>query len=143
MDSNAGKLLQQSQQKLAVHVLPDLQAGFIDAFVLRNVMRRQNVSLLAGGDTLNTSDAVIAALLGLPPIGAPPFPPGGLVHWMSVKIGQAAANILAVCLAVLVVIGLLITATVMGWTQTAQLLCNTPTMIVEGADTPEACFAAA
>lgn len=109
-----------------------LQAGFIDAFVLRNVMKRQTASLLAGCDRLNDSDTQIATLLSLPPIDPPPFPQGGPVHHISVKMGRAAAHIVTVLLAVLAVIGLLITATAMGWTQTAQLLCNTPTMIIEG-----------
>jgi low-affinity ferrous iron transport protein len=34
--------------------------------------------------------------------------------------------------AVLVVVGLLVAASILQWSETGQLLCNTPTMIVEG-----------
>ncbi|KAL3151416.1 low-affinity Fe(2+) transport protein [Trebouxia sp. C0009 RCD-2024] len=108
-------------------------AGFIDAFVLRNVMKRQSMHLLTHCDLLDISDAKVGSLLNLPSIPAPLCPKGGCCHRVSVRMGQAAAHIATVFLAVAVVVGLLITATAMAWTQTAQLLCNTPTMIVEGA----------
>lgn len=109
-----------------------VQAGFIDAFVLRNVMKRQSMHLLTHCDLLDISDAKVGSLLNLPSIPAPLCPKGGCCHRVSVRMGQAAAHIATVFLAVAVVVGLLITATAMAWTQTAQLLCNTPTMIVEG-----------
>ena len=34
------------------------------------------------------------------------------------------------------VLALLVTATAMQWTTTAQLLCNTPTMIIEACNPP-------
>ena len=114
-------------------VLGYLQAGFIDAFVLRNVMKRQNAALLNGCDALDQGDLVTSSLLGLAPLDPPPYPRGVLFHRMSMQLGTAAAHICTVFLAVAVVIGLLTTATAMMWTQTAQLLCNTPTMIIEGA----------
>ena len=95
-------------------------------------MQRQNGSLLEGCSTLDDSDIEIACLLGLAPLEAPPFPQGGLFHRLSMGMSEAAANIATVFVAVAVVVGLLITATAMDWTQTAQLLCNTPTMIIEG-----------
>ena len=81
---------------------------------------------------LDNSDGDITSLLALTPIEAPPFPRGGLFHQLSMGMGKAAAHIATVFVAVAIVIGLLITATAMDWTQTAQLLCNTPTMIIEG-----------
>lgn len=109
-----------------------MQAGFIDAFVLRNVMKRQGTHLLHCCDLLDISDAKIGSLLDLPSIQAPPCHQGHGCHRISMRVGQVAAHIVTVCLAVVLVIGLLITATAMAWTQTAQLLCNTPTMIIEG-----------
>ena len=95
-------------------------------------MRRQSASLLTSCDLLDDSDAQVGLLLNLAPLAAPCLPQGGCFHRISMKLGQAAAHIATVFLAVAVVVGLLVTATAMGWTQTAQLLCNTPTMIVEG-----------
>ena len=44
---------------------------------------------------------------------------------------RLAGHVAVTCASVGVVIILLITATAMQWTTTAQLLCNTPTMIIE------------
>lgn len=95
-------------------------------------MQRQNGSLLEGCNMLDDSDIDVTRLLGLAPHEAPPFPRGGLFHRLSMGMSEAAANIATVFVAVAIVVGLLITATAMDWTQTAQLLCNTPTMIIEG-----------
>lgn len=51
---------------------------------------------------------------------------------LSDGLGRVCSRAGASCAAVAVVAGLLVTATALGWTETAQLLCNTPTMIVEG-----------
>ena len=45
----------------------------MDAFVLRNVMKRQTAALLACCDSLDVQDAKIAELLGTPQI-SPPLP---------------------------------------------------------------------
>lgn len=49
------------------------QVGFVDAFVLRNVMKRQTVALLACCNSLDKQDAKIAELLGTKHI-SPPAP---------------------------------------------------------------------
>lgn len=109
-----------------------VQVGFIDAFVLRNVMRRQSMHLLNQCDLVDISDAKVGSLLNLLSIQTRLCVKGGCCHRVSMKMSQAAAHIATVFLAVVVVVSLLITATAMAWTQTAQLLCNTPTMIIEG-----------
>lgn len=111
-------------------VLP--QAGFIDAFVLRNCMKRQNGVILQHCDKLDVMDAEVASILNVPQLGTPTFPRPNFLGRVSYMIGQWAANIISVFVAGAVVIALLITATAMGWSTTAQLLCNTPTMIIEG-----------
>ena len=45
----------------------------MDAFVLRNVMKRQTAALLACCDSLDVQDAKVAELLGTPQI-SPPLP---------------------------------------------------------------------
>ncbi|DBA73208.1 hypothetical protein WJX77_010591 [Trebouxia sp. C0004] len=107
-------------------------AGFIDAFVLRNCMKRQNAVILDHCDKLDVIDAEFAAILNLPQVATPVFVRPSFFGRISRSVGQWAAHIFSVFLAVVVVIALLIVASCMGWSTTAQLLCNTPTMIVEG-----------
>ncbi|KAL0045909.1 hypothetical protein WJX82_008219 [Trebouxia sp. C0006] len=107
-------------------------AGFIDAFVLRNCMKRQNAVILDHCDKLDVIDAEMAAILNLPQVATPAFVRPNFFGRVSHSVGQWAAHIFSVCLAVVVVIALLIVASCMGWSTTAQLLCNTPTMIIEG-----------
>ena len=109
-----------------------LQAGFIDAFLLRNCMKRQTTIILGCCDELDKTDQEMAEALKLPQIAAPQFAVPSFFGRVSHQVGRCAAHILAVFLAGAVVIALLITATAMSWTTTAQLLCNTPTMIIEG-----------
>ncbi|CAL5222302.1 g4644 [Coccomyxa viridis] len=108
--------------------------GFVDAFVLRNVMKRQTVALLACCNSLDKQDAKIAELLGTKHI-SPPAPDQasrGIFYRISFFFSRVAGHIAVTFASVGVVATLLIIATVMQWTTTAQLLCNTPTMIVEG-----------
>jgi len=49
-----------------------MQVGFVDAFVLRNVMKRQVAALLACCDSLDEQDAKISDLLGTQQISPPP-----------------------------------------------------------------------
>lgn len=105
----------------------------MDAFVLRNVMKRQTAALLACCDALDAQDAKIGVLLCAgrirPP--APDLASRGVFHRVSSFFSRLASHICVTFAAVGVVLALLITATAMGWSETAQLLCNTPTMIIE------------
>lgn len=107
-------------------------AGFIDAFVLRNCMKRQNAVILDHCDKLDVIDAEMAAILNVPQVATPASIRPSFFGRISRSVGRWAAHIFSVCLAVVVVIALLIVASCMGWSTTAQLLCNTPTMIIEG-----------
>ena len=95
-------------------------------------MRRQTTAILHHCDVLDKTDQQLAAVLRLPQIAAPDFDIPSFFGRISHRVGQCAGHILAVFLAGAVVIALLVTATAMSWTTTAQLLCNTPTMIIEG-----------
>ena len=55
-----------------------MQVGFVDAFVLRNVMKRQTTALLACCDSLDKQDAKIAQQLGMKHI-SPPAPEQALL----------------------------------------------------------------
>lgn len=109
-----------------------LQAGFIDAFVLRNCMKCQNTAILQQCSDLDAKDAELAAILNVLHISSPAFGISGAFGRISHRVGQLAAHVMTVLLAGALVVALLITASVMRWTTTAQLLCNTPTMIIEG-----------
>ena len=109
-----------------------LQAGFIDAFVLRNCMKRQNAIIIQQCSDLDTKDAELAAILNVLHISSPASGISGMFGTISHRVGQCAAHGMTVFLAGAVVVALLITASIMNWTTTAQLLCNTPTMIIEG-----------
>ena len=66
--------IQASLSRNSCSVLRQLaQVGFVDAFVLRNVMKRQTAALLAYCDRLDEQDAEIAKLLGTGQI-SPPTP---------------------------------------------------------------------
>ncbi len=95
-------------------------------------MKRQNGVILAHCDKLDAMDAEVASMLNVPQVGSPSFPRPNFFGRLSQTVGRWAAHITAVFFAGAVVIALLITATAMGWSTTAQLLCNTPTMIIEG-----------
>ena len=110
------------------------QVGFVDAFVLRNVMQRQQGALLAGGDALDALDAKISAALGAGCI-CPPPPEAtsmGPVYRVSSFFSRLVGHVEVTYASVAIVVLLLVSATAMGWTETAQLMCNTPTMIIEG-----------
>ena len=105
----------------------------MDAFVLRNTMKRQTATLLAHIDAIDRQDQEMASILDIEVAPIPTFASGNIFYHSSFSLGRLAGHIGASFLSVFVVIALLVTATAMGWSTTAQLLCNTPTMIVEGA----------
>jgi low-affinity ferrous iron transport protein len=112
----------------------DAQVGFVDAFVLRNVMARQTAALLARCDALDAQDAKLSTVLRKPHI-APPAPDLGIsgpFYRVSFFFSRLAGHTAVTLAAVGVVVLLLAAATAMGWSETAQLLCNSPTMIIEG-----------
>ena len=110
------------------------QVGFVDAFVLRNVMKRQQGALLASCDALDALDAEISAALGAAHISLPSsdVTTMGPFYRISLFFSRLTGHVAVTYASVGVVILLLVSATAMGWSETAQLLCNTPTMIIEG-----------
>ena len=106
----------------------------MDAFVLRNVMKRQQGALLKSCDALDALDAEISAVLGAAYVSVPPseVTTMGLFYRVSSFFSRLAGHVAVTYASVGVVILLLVSASAMGWSETAQLLCNTPTMIIEG-----------
>lgn len=95
-------------------------------------MKRQNAVLLEHCNKLDVVDARMTTMLNLPQVASPTFTTVRFFDRLSHTVSRCAAHIVSVFLAVAVVVALLTVATAMGWSTTAQLLCNTPTMIVEG-----------
>ncbi|KUJ20485.1 Low affinity iron permease, partial [Mollisia scopiformis] len=110
--------------------------GFVDAFVLRNVGYRQHCILDDQVRALEEQDFALYSLLGLP---APKVDCSEsmkmekrlnyrISNWFVVTTAKwyvllAALGVVALVLAV---------ATALRWSETGQLIANTPTMIIEG-----------
>jgi low-affinity ferrous iron transport protein len=110
--------------------------GFIDGFVLRNVYYRQSAILEGHFQALVAADQEVFTFLGLL------FRSGGgeeedeRKKSLGLRISEGMIHICAMPSAVIgslgVVLSLIAIATGLRWSETGQLLCNTPTMIVEG-----------
>jgi low-affinity ferrous iron transport protein len=114
--------------------------GFVDGFVLRNVYFRQSAIMEKHLQALITSDREIFAFLGLVfASGDEDVEEGGEAvkkRSLVLRVSESLIYICALPLAVMgslgVVVVLLAVATGLRWSETGQLICNTPTMIVEG-----------
>ncbi|KAI0462362.1 hypothetical protein LJB42_004453 [Komagataella kurtzmanii] len=106
--------------------------GFIDGFVLRNVYMRmvnQDESTYA---RCKEEDKVLFSELGLVFPEEPEVPPATLSYKISVWVNDVCSTTWAVGVSLLIVLGLIICASALRWSEMGQLLCNTPTMIIEG-----------
>jgi low-affinity ferrous iron transport protein len=112
--------------------------GFIDGFVLRNVYFRQSAILETHLQALVFADQQVLAFLDIPFHGRDGEGEEGEVKRKSLGLRISEKTIYlcalpgAVIGSLLVVLALLAIATGLEWSETGQLLCNTPTMIVEG-----------
>ncbi|KAI0123284.1 hypothetical protein BJ170DRAFT_697783 [Xylariales sp. AK1849] len=106
--------------------------GFIDGFVMNNVDHRETALATQHFERLLDQDY---KLFGLMDIEMPETPEpakmslqlrwgNAIAHWVSTTVASYGSFA--------VTFGLIITASALQWTETGQLLCNTPTMIVEG-----------
>lgn len=109
--------------------------GFVDGFVLRNVHHRETLMADKHFEMLAAQDFRLFYALDIP------FPEQDstrgserktLTQKISYHIGHMCEVAGATVASVIIVIALLVVASAMQWTETGQLLCNTPTMIVEG-----------
>lgn len=106
--------------------------GFIDGFVLRNVYMREATTVNAEFTAIAVSDEKIFDLLNLPYPAMPAIKSDNISRRVSRAAGDFCGLAGTSVGSVIVVIGLLAAASALKWTETGQLLCNTPTMIVEG-----------
>lgn len=111
--------------------------GFIDSFIMKNVDYRETELAKQHFQRLMEQDYQLFKLLDaeMPPAegadeNADRKMPLGLR--LSNAVGDFCATTGASYSAVGCVVALLVVASAMQWTETGQLLCNTPTMIVEG-----------
>ncbi|EEB07848.1 iron/zinc ion transporter [Schizosaccharomyces japonicus yFS275] len=107
--------------------------GFLDGFVLRNVYYRQDTYSDNQIETLIEEDEAMFQTLGFPL----PYEKTKIPHAFGYKVSEFVGNVCsspwAVAASVLIIAALLIIACILHWSTTGQLLCNTPTMIIEGA----------
>lgn len=110
--------------------------GFVDAFVLRNVGYRQNSILDEQIRTLEEQDLEIYSLLALPAlrVGCSESTQGEkrLSYRISRWFVMATSKWYVIVCAPIVVTLVLSIATALRWSETGQLIANTPTMIIEG-----------
>ena len=106
--------------------------GFIDGFILKNVDAREAKLALKHFDKLIAQDRKIFALIGIEVPESPVVVKDSLNIRISKTVGRWVESTTASWGSILTVVALLVVASAMQWTETGQLLCNTPTMIVEG-----------
>ncbi|ROV87194.1 hypothetical protein VSDG_09934 [Cytospora chrysosperma] len=106
--------------------------GFIDGFILKNVDARETKMANMHFEKLVSQDSKIFSLIGIElPASTVPLKTS-LNMRISKTIGKWVESTCASYAAVGTVAALIVVASAMRWTETGQLLCNTPTMIVEG-----------
>ncbi|EPQ65430.1 Bgt-1232 [Blumeria graminis f. sp. tritici] len=105
--------------------------GFIDGFILRSLYFREESYTKLQFQKLASSDSILLEKLHILYKQEEPRTLG-LAERISLSIGNACGHRYASVGSVAVVIILLTVASSMLWSESGQLLCNTPTMIVEG-----------
>lgn len=106
--------------------------AFIDGFILKNVDHRETRTSTKHFEMLLAQDERVFGLIDIECPVSRENPRRSLNLRLSAWIGRAVQSTGVSYGAVGTVGALLVAASAMGWTETAQLLCNTPTMIVEG-----------
>ncbi|KAF7901242.1 hypothetical protein EAF00_003463 [Botryotinia globosa] len=106
--------------------------GFIDGFVLRNVYYRNEKVAEVQFEKIAESDDRLLDLVNIPFPYQTPTKPRNFSTRASAAAGEFCALSVVSVASVGVVFALIATASIMKWSETGQLLCNTPTMIIEG-----------
>jgi low-affinity ferrous iron transport protein len=105
--------------------------GFIDGFVLRNIYSIDETSAALQFRALMYSDSRLLEVLNIS-VPLEPIKKLSLSERISMATSDFCGHRYTSVGAVLVVVGLLVAAPILQWSETGQLLCNTPTRIVEG-----------
>ncbi|ORX63617.1 Low affinity iron permease [Basidiobolus meristosporus CBS 931.73] len=106
--------------------------GYIDGFMLRNVYFRQDTIINQQFQELIDEDYEIFQKLSVEVPEERLVDDKSLIYKMSHFMGVVCSHPWSVLSSVLITIGLICVASGMLWNETGQLICNTPTMIIEG-----------
>lgn len=106
--------------------------GFVDGFILKNVDAREGTLAAKHFNELVEQDHKIFSLIGVEAPMESKLSKRSLNQRISAIIGHWVESTTASYMSIFAVFALVITASAMQWTETGQLLCNTPTMIFEG-----------
>lgn len=106
--------------------------GFIDGFVLREVYFSITKYEEAKFATLLQDSQELLDIAGIPVELEIPKIKDNKINRISTYINDICSNKWSVIVSVGIVILLIIIASAMKWSETGQLLANTPTMIIEG-----------
>ncbi|EPY53128.1 iron/zinc ion transporter [Schizosaccharomyces cryophilus OY26] len=108
--------------------------GFLDGFVLRNVYFRENNHVKIHLQTLIDEECSLFQSLDLPlPHDSEITLNKSFAYKLSSFIGHICSQAYSVFVAVIIIVCLVVAAGALKFNETAQLFCNTPTMIIEGA----------
>lgn len=105
--------------------------GFIDGFVLRSLYYRGETFVKEEFQKIAAADRLLLDQLNVP-VSVPVESKRSFTERVALAISDACGHRFAPPSSIGVVFTLLGIATAMKWSMTGQLLCNTPTMIVEG-----------
>ncbi|KAH8895953.1 Low affinity iron permease, partial [Thozetella sp. PMI_491] len=106
--------------------------GFIDGFVMKNVDHREAALTNQHFERLIDQDFKLFRLLDIDMPSTPKPTKRSLNQRISAKIGHVCGSTAASYGSIFATFALIGVASAMQWTETGQLLCNTPTMIFEG-----------
>ncbi|KAJ9290563.1 hypothetical protein DTO021C3_1828 [Paecilomyces variotii] len=106
--------------------------GFVDGFVLRNIYFRGSRAVDGQFGVLAEEDARLSNLLGMSTVPQDTVEIDSLQARIADKVGEWCSRSGVVLSSFVVVLALIIIASGLRWSETGQLICNTPTMIIEG-----------
>ncbi|KAL5320493.1 hypothetical protein ACEPPN_011299 [Leptodophora sp. 'Broadleaf-Isolate-01'] len=105
--------------------------GMHDGFVLRNLQKNLRMREDETFEQNKLEDIELLEILGARAHQESPVQKHSLSYRISNRISNVFSHELAVVVGLLTVVGLLVAATVMGWSTTGQLICNFPPSIIE------------
>jgi low-affinity ferrous iron transport protein len=105
--------------------------GMNDGFVLRNLCNVCNIREEEQHDQRTLDDQDLLAIVGLTGSDENEVPKLGLNSRLSIIMGNVCSHEYTVVAGVVVILGLIATATAMNWSVLGQIICNVPPSIVE------------
>lgn len=105
--------------------------GLNDGFVLRNICEVLSHHEDEQFDEVNWQDHNTLAVIGVESLNEEHVTARSLSHRISVRVGYFCSHQWMVVAGVILIIGLIVGASAMRWSETGQLLCNIPPSIIE------------